>query len=146
MLAVKGARNARLLREANPVRFETAFGTLAGSEWQAALLRDLRVRLPSDRGATLRLFAYPTDAWLYLALPADNPTPFALLRPVYNTPAQIETALERLRQEPPAGVVVNTLYLKQSDPVLGFLRENYRDVGPVGAPGFFRIFAPPARR
>jgi 4-amino-4-deoxy-L-arabinose transferase-like glycosyltransferase len=146
LLAVKGARNARLLREANPVRFETAFGTLAGSEWQAALLRDLRVRLPSDRGATLRLFAYPTDAWLYLALPADNPTPFALLRPVYNTPAQIETALERLRQDPPAGVVVNTLYPKQSDPVLGFLREHYRDVGPVGAPGFFRLFAPPARR
>jgi len=142
LLAVTAARNVRLLREANPVRFDTAFGTLAGAEWQAALLRDLRARLPDDRGTGLRLFAYPTDAWLYLALPADNPTPFALLRPVYNTPVQIETALDRLRQERPAGVVVDTLYVKPDDPVLGFLREHYRDLGTVG--GFFRFFAPPA--
>jgi hypothetical protein len=141
LLVAKAARNVRLLWQANPVRFETAFGTLAGAEWQAAVLRNLRARQPGD-ATTPHLFAYPTDAWLYLALPADNPTPFALLRPVYNTSEQIETALDRLRHDQRASVVVNTLYVKRHDPVLDFLVEHYRDVGPIGAPGFFRLFTP----
>lgn len=32
------------------------------------------------------MLAYPANAWLYLALAADNPTPFCLLKAGYNDP------------------------------------------------------------
>ena len=87
-----------------------------------------------------RLFAYPTDAWLYLALPADNPTPFALLRPVYNTPTQFITAMHRLLMDPQAGVVVNMFAVKPHDPFLAFLTKQYREVTPLVMA--FRLFVP----
>ncbi len=53
---------------------------------------DLQSQLVTGRDAPPRLFAYPSDAWLYLALPADNPTPFCLLSG-YSTPQQFDAKI-----------------------------------------------------
>ena len=142
----KAWTNGRIAWEESPVLYETAFGTLAGSDLQARTLQDLREKVPADGTAPARLFAYPTDAWLYLALPADNPTPFALLRPVYNTPEQMQTAIDRLEQDPRALVLVDGLMVKPDDPFVAYLRLRWRDVAGVGPPVFlgaplFRLYA-----
>src|SRR5262249_57674990 len=87
LVLVKGWTNVRQAWADNPVRYDTAFGKLAGFDLRAATMRDLREKV-REGPAPPRIFAYPTDAWVYLALPADNPTPFALLRPVYYTTEQ----------------------------------------------------------
>lgn len=146
LVLVKAGTNVRLAWEQVPVLYETAFGTLAGSDLQAQTMRDLREKVPADGTGPRRIFAYPTDAWLYLALPADNPTPFALLRPVYNTPEQMQTAIDRLEQDPQALVLVNGLLVKPDDPFVAYLRSRWRDVAGVGPPvlrggPFYRLYA-----
>jgi hypothetical protein len=138
---------ARAWRE-NPVLYETAFGTLAGWPQRAAALRELQAKLDAD-GRTPRVFAYQSDAWLYLALPAENPTPFALLLPSYNTAEQIQEAIDRLERDPEARVVVNVLGPQPGDPVMAYLKDHFQEVasaGPVihGAP-VYRIFERPRR-
>ncbi len=132
IVLVKGWRNAGRAWSENPVLYETAFGTLAGWELRAIALRELRQQLAPDPSAPPPLFAYQADAWLYLALPADNPTPFAQLRPVYNSPAQIQQAIDRLERHPRARVVVNVLGPEPGDPFMAYLREHFRDVGGAG--------------
>lgn len=131
---VKGWVNARLIWKNHPVVYETAFGTLAGQEMHAGMIRDLRAALAVDPAAPPRVFAYPTDAWIYLALPAINPTPFALLRPVYNTPEQIQTAIDRLESDPEALVVVNLLFVKDGDPFIAYLRQHWHEAEGLGPP------------
>jgi hypothetical protein len=138
LVLTKAWTNWRLAWRVNAVRFETAFGTLMAPEVSVGMYHDLRGHLrrlaPADSGGRLRLFAYPTDAWVYLALPADNPTRFALLRPVYNTTEQIQESIDRLDREPGALVLVNRLFLKPDDPVLAWLGEHWRQVAAMGPP------------
>jgi hypothetical protein len=136
LVLVKGWTNARQAWADNPVRYETAFGTLAGSDLQAETVRDLREKVPREAPVPLRIFAYPTDAWVYLALPADNPTPFALLRPVYNTPEQFQTAIDRLEQDPRALVLLNGFSMKADDPFLVYLQSRWPVVTGIGPPVF----------
>lgn len=143
IVVAKGWSNERRAWQENPVLYETAFGTLAGWQMRADTLRELREKLHVD-GRTPRLFAYQNDAWIYLTLPADNPTPFALLHPVYNSPAQVQEAIDRLERDPEARVLVNTLATEPGDPFMEYLKGHFRDVagvGPVvrGAP-VYRIF------
>jgi len=147
---VKGAQNLTDARELTPLRVASGFGTLAVTGTSARILRDLQDRLGA--GPTRpRLFAYPADAWLYLAVPADNPTPFCLLRKGYNTPEQIEVAIARLREDPDAFVSVNWLLLPQDDPIMDLVRREYDLVGgagpaqpPLGLQGLY-LFARRAR-
>ena len=134
VVLVKGATNARLAWAENPLLFDTAYGTLAANSLQAETVRDLRERLRPTVAAPARLFSYPTDAWLYLALPADNPTPFALLRPVYNTPAQFQQAIAHLERDPEALVLLNTLWVKADDPFVAYLAKEWREVAGIGPP------------
>jgi len=136
LVLVKGWTNARQAWADNPVRYETAFGKLAGFDLQAETMRDLREKVPVEGPAPPRIFAYPTDAWVYLALPADNPTPFALLRPVYNTPEQFQTAIDRLEQDPQALVFLNRFSMKPDDPFLVYLRSRWPVVTGIGPPVF----------
>ena len=62
------------------------------------------------------------------------PTPFALLRPVYNTPEQFQTAIARLEQEPRALVLVNGLLVKPDDPFIAYLHGRWREVAGIGPP------------
>jgi len=127
----KGWSNARRSWTENPVLYETAFGTLAGWQVRADTLRELREKLQVD-GRTPRLFAYQNDAWIYLTLPADNPTPFALLHPVYNSPEQVQEAIDRLELYPQARVIVNLLGPEPGDPFMEYLKGHFRDVAGVG--------------
>ena len=129
------ATGGRALGRANaltPVLVPTAFGTIATNETSARMLSDLRAVIPPDADGRRRLFAYPADAWLYLALPADNPTPFCLMMANYNTPEQFDQALARLRSDPSAFVLVRWLQTAKGDPVLAMLREEYEMVGGIG--------------
>jgi hypothetical protein len=131
LVGVKAWRNAALAWQDNPVLTETAFGTIAGPAFQADALRELRPWL-RDAAASPRLYAYPGDAWLYLVLPADNPTPFASLWLRVHTPEQMETAKQRLAREPTTPVLVNTFWVKRDDPFVAYVQANYQDVGGVG--------------
>jgi hypothetical protein len=147
-VALKAWDNVGRAWRENPVLYETAFGTLAGWPQRAAALHELQEKLDVD-GHPARVFAYQSDAWLYLALPADNPTPFALLLPTYNTAEQIQEAIDRLERDPEARVVVNLLGPQPGDPMMSYLRSHFREVasaGPVihGSP-IYRIFERPPR-
>ncbi|MGH7786699.1 MAG: hypothetical protein ACRERC_07515 [Candidatus Binatia bacterium] len=117
--------NREIVRMHTPIRFESAFGTLAGHPRQANLIAGLRANLPVSDDAPARLFAYPGDAWVYLALPADNPTPFALLRPIYNTPEQNQSAIDLIERDPTIAVLVNTMFARNQDPMLTYLNRRF---------------------
>ncbi len=131
-VAAKGARNLAEARGRDPVLVPSAFGTLATSELGAHILRDVQDRLVAGRNERPRLFAYPADAWLYLATPADDPTPFSLLKTGYNTPAQFDTAIARLRADPRAFISVNWLLLGPHDPIMDLIGREYEKVGGLG--------------
>jgi 4-amino-4-deoxy-L-arabinose transferase-like glycosyltransferase len=142
VVLAKGWSNYRLLWNGNPELYPTAFGTLAGSRQTRDLLRELRRKLPTDGPTPPRLLAYPMDAWLYLALPADNPTPFCLLRPGYNTPGQFETAIERLDRDPRAFVLVNVLLGsgKRRDAAFSaYLRTHFHEIARLGPAGQWKM-------
>jgi hypothetical protein len=131
---LKGAGNLVDARERHPVRAPSAFGTLATNERNARVLRELQEWFAAHQRGRPRLFAYPADAWLYLALPADNPTPFCLLLKGYNTPKQFETAIALLRAEPTAFVSLSWLMLRPGDPINAFLDAEYERLGGFGEP------------
>jgi hypothetical protein len=132
----------------HPVFFETAFGRIAGNEREAQTFADLRTLFPNAVVSRPRLYSYSTDADVYLKLPADNPTPFSLLRPGYNTPEQIQEAIDDVRRDPTVRVLVDVLGLRPDDPFLAFLNSSYHPVagvGPVvsGTP-LFHLYTPNA--
>jgi hypothetical protein len=131
MVLAKGW-NTRQLLWGDPVFYDTAFGTIAGTAWQQSTLAALREKVRVDGTAPPRIFAYPTDAWIYLTLPADNPTPFCLLRQRYNTHAQFEIVKERLERDPSAIVFVSTIYSKPSDPFVQHVWARFYVMGRVG--------------
>ena len=131
-VVMKGARNITVMWERNPVLVPSGFGTLALSEAGASVLRDLQHEFPSGRDERPRLFGYPSDAWVYLATPADDPTPFCLLQAGYNTPEQFDTAIARLRADPNAFVLVRWMLLSPADPILELLKREYEVVRGIG--------------
>jgi hypothetical protein len=131
-VVVRGARNLNDAWERSPVLFPSAFGTLASTESSARVLQELQEHVATDQDGRARLFAYPGDAWLYLALPANNPTPFCYLKTGYNTPAQFATAIARLREDPSAFIIVNWLLLAEGDPIMELIRQEYEVVAGLG--------------
>ncbi len=146
IVAAKGWANFALAWEENPVPYDNAFGRIASRDQQRQTIADMRAFLHVDPAAPPRIFAYPTDAWIYLVLPADNPTAFSLLRPVYNTPEQSQTAIDQVDRDPKAMVFVNALFAKKDDPFMQYLNANWHEVaglGPgviLGAP-LYRLYA-----
>ena len=128
---------------ANPALYRTAFGTLAGWPERAEAFRELHEKL-KGAARSLRVFAYQGDAWLYLALPADNPTPFQLLLPAYNTSAQFQQAIDALERDPEARVVVHLVKYESDDPFITYLERNFREVATAApvlrGPPPYRIF------
>ncbi len=119
---VEGWRAARALA---PERYPTAFGTLAGTPLMRALVADLTEHMrnaPADRRS---LFTYPSAPWLYLALPAENPTPFALLIQNYNLPAHFQRVTDILTHRPPDFVLLNTAFLAPDDPIRTLVEQRY---------------------
>jgi hypothetical protein len=146
IVLVKGWVNFNLAWQNNPVLYDNAFGRVAARDLQRDTIRDLREFLHVDGAAPPRIFAFPTDAWIYLALPADNPTAFSLLRPVYNTPEQIQQAIDQVDRDPNAMILLNVLFAKPGDPFVDYLNAHWHDVGGIG-PGIilgaplYRLYA-----
>jgi hypothetical protein len=139
IVLVKGWTNRQLAWKSSPVLFDSAFGTLAGTEVLRDTIRDLREKLQVDEAAPPRLFSYPTDAWIYLALPADNPTPFCILRKGYNTDEQFRIAQEDLDRDPQALVLVHSFGVRPGDPFLKYLEKDFDAIGTVGYP-FYQLY------
>jgi hypothetical protein len=130
-LVLKARSNLVLSREDNPIILPTAFGVIAGTDRYAQTLSELHEILgPSEKPP--HLLSYPTEAWVYLTLPADNPTPFSLLRRGYSTPAQFRQAIDRLEHDPAAMVLVNRAFADADDPMMKFIKTRYREVARVG--------------
>ena len=137
----KGWMNLRGAQDVARERFPTAFGTLAGQGPERRLVERVREILGTDGAESKPLFVYPAEAWLYLAVPADNPTRYSLLLLRYNPPEHFREALARLDAADVEHVVVNASWLRAGDPVLAWLEGRYvpvAGVGPVG--GIFTIY------
>jgi hypothetical protein len=150
IVCAKAWTNFRLAWKESPLVHETAFGTVSMSPLRRDILDDLRAKLQVDDAVPPRLFVHPTDAWIYLTLPADDPTPFCLLRPIYNTPEQFAAAIAAVDRDPAARVVVNALFATPDDPFMQHLKARWHEVTGVGPPVFagtslFRLYAPGPR-
>jgi len=109
VLLSKGRMNLQNAWRQVPERFETAVGELDSTTPMREAFQTVRVVLATTPSSHKTLFSYPADAWFYLAVPADNPTPFDLLLRGYNTPEQFREAAAALREHPPDGLVVSAV-------------------------------------
>ncbi len=82
-VVVKGAGNVVRSRASAPVSFETAFGRLDGDDFLRGLHEGIRRHLVPEPSGRSTLYSYPNDAWMYLALPADDATRFEILAPSF---------------------------------------------------------------
>jgi hypothetical protein len=138
----KGWQTIRLVRSENPVRYETAFGTIAGTEGHRRTFERLQAAVAGVPAGRRIVFSYPNDASLYLTLPGENPTPFALLVPGYNTAEQFRTAFDALERRRADYVIVGILLVKPGDPLMKFLDGRYeRQVG-VNLGGVAFVYTP----
>ena len=131
LLVQKGWSNLLTSWKDNPLSIPTAFGVIAGNEDTVKTLAGLH-HLLGDSEKPAHLFAYPTDAWLYLTLPADNPTPFCLLRPRYNTSDQFQRAIESLNRDRAARILVAQIVVRADDPLMEFVKHHYRELEEFG--------------
>ena len=106
-LARQGAVNLRAARAAAPQRFASAgFGTLDGDAGLERLYRAVARHLVREADGRALLYSYPNDAWLYLALPADNVTPYSLLAANMFPPEDFQRVIATLRARRPGTVVL----------------------------------------
>jgi hypothetical protein len=127
----KGWANMQYAWSLAPERFDSAVGTLYGDASSRQLLRAVQQVLQLSPSQRKTLYSYPADAWLYLAAPADNPSPFAVLVPRYNSPEQFQETIAALQARPPDCVVVN-VGMRQEDPVLRSQAGRYKRLNRVG--------------
>ena len=138
----RGASNLFFYRQLHPVRYATAFGTLAGAtETQQVYegLRDAMQIVPTERRT---LFSYPSDASLYLTVPARNPTPFSLLLRSYDAEQyqQVVDAIERRQID---FVAILAAFVRPDDPVVKAAQDNYVERAKIGSWGLYRVYARP---
>jgi hypothetical protein len=103
------------------------------------LYRAVRRHLVAESDGRNLLYSYPNDAWLYLVLPADNPTPFSLLAPGFFPVDYFELAVRVLRERRPGTVVVlaPVLSVDTSTAIRRAIDDGYHMVEEVGE---FRIY------
>jgi hypothetical protein len=109
-----------------PVRFDTAFGPLRGTPAMERLYRAVERHLAREPDGRAVLYSYPADAWLYLALGADNPTRFSAMVPGFFPPEYVDEVAAVLRAGRPSTVVV--LVGARSDLVLQAMEGVYQPV------------------
>ena len=122
---VKGVRTLERARSASPLRYATAFGTIAGNEANIRMFEAVRAAVERDPPGERWLYSYPDDAWLYLATGARDPTRFSLLLPWYNSPAQVAEAIADVHRRKPGTLVVDVMYAHEDDGVRQALERDY---------------------
>ncbi|HJQ84540.1 MAG TPA: hypothetical protein VKA21_10715, partial [Candidatus Binatia bacterium] len=140
-LALKGTSNLRLAWHYNGNRYESAIGPLDGGPNQGALVERVRELVPPDATGRRVIFVYPSEPWLYLALPADNPTPYGILFRGYNSDAQYARVFEVMEHRPVDYAVVCGALLRRDDPVVLYLKERYDHIGSGGFLNLCKIWA-----
>jgi hypothetical protein len=145
-VALKGRSNLQQAWGLYGERFESAIGTLDGTWTQAQLLERIRETIPVDAEGRRTVFVYPSEPWLYLAVPADNPTPYAIIFRGYNSQAQFARVFDILERRPVNYAVVCGGLLPKDDPVLAHMRVNYERIGVGGPYNTCSIFARPGAR
>src|SRR5262249_12374268 len=108
VLLAEGGGSLARARAAAPSTIDTPFGRLQGDADQARLVAAVRSAVDRDPPGDRLLYAFPGDAWLYLATGARNATPFAIIWPGYNSQAQFDELLGDVRRRRPGTLVVNT--------------------------------------
>lgn len=134
----KGWTNLEYAFRQAPERFESAVGTLRGTAADRQLLEGVRQVLRDERSDHHTLFSYPADAWLYLAAPAENPTPFAILYPGYNSAEQFHTVIDALQKQPADCMVVNVGLVQNGDPFVQVQTARYQRRQTIGV---YEIYA-----
>jgi hypothetical protein len=124
-VAAKGWDNLATQRAASPLRIETAIGRIAGDDGIRGHVEFMQRELAFKAGRP-RIFVYPFDAWIYVAMDADNATPFGLLYARYSPPEHFARVRAALMQQPADFVVVNILRVKAGDPFVPFLAGRYQ--------------------
>jgi hypothetical protein len=141
-LAVGGQAiwNVALLRSAAPLQLETAFGAIRVSAEKQRLYEAVRGQLLPESDGRNVIYSYPNDAWLYLALPADNATPFSFLAPNMFPAKHFQQTAEILRERRPGIVVALALLLSGKDgtTIGSAIDEGYHVVEKVDG---FQIYA-----
>lgn len=135
----KGLATRLAWRSAAPARLQTAYGEIAVDNSLPPLFAAIRQHLvPEPDGRTV-FYSYPNDAWLYLTLPADNPTPFSVIVPGMFPDAHFEQVAEVLRARRPGTVLMFQLLLDnpQADAVKRAVDAGYDQAAEVG---LYRIF------
>jgi len=102
----KAVTNLKRARAAAPVRFETGFGLLQGDAAAEQLFRTVERHLVREPTGRALLYSFPDDAWLYLALPADNATRFSVIVPGFFPDAYVAEVTADLAARRPGTVVV----------------------------------------
>lgn len=137
-LSVQLARNATRMWRNFPITRETAFGRVDfATPGEAALVDQLRELLA--QAGTREFFAYPMYTSLYLTTDSDNPTPFHMMLPGWNTPAQYAAVVQVLETHRLPYVFACAVQPDTPDPILHFLAEHYERVSAGTHPcGLYR--------
>jgi hypothetical protein len=138
VLLAEGGESLARAREAAPLTFDSAFGTLQGDAEQERLVAAVRSAVERDQSGERLLYVFPGDVWLYLATGARNPTPFAILWARYNSPAQIDEVLADVRRRRPGTLVINTVLAPEDNPVRRALERDYEVVAQLPAHRVYR--------
>jgi hypothetical protein len=104
-LGAKAVTNLARARSAAPVTFQTGFGRMQGDAFVAGFFEAVRRNLVRDADGERRLYSYPIDAWLYLALPARDSFGWDILAQGF-PPRYFAEAVDMLRRRDPGTVVV----------------------------------------
>jgi hypothetical protein len=139
----KGWTTLHLVRSAYPVRYETAFGTVAGTEGSRDIFERVQAVVAGVPAARRTIFAYP-NASFYLTLPGENPTPFSLLMAGLDSPEQFRIAFDALERRPPDYVLLGRLYVRPGDPLLRFVAARFVEQTVPSLSGLYFVYSPRA--
>jgi hypothetical protein len=112
----QGIANVGYARALAPVRLETAFGVVQTNADSARLLRAVQAHLVREPDGRSLLYSYPDDAWLYLTVPGDDPTPYSIILASVYPPERVQQVTGPLRARRPGTVVVLTPLASESIP------------------------------
>jgi hypothetical protein len=106
MLVARGATNVERARAAAPMRWESrGFGPLETDPGMRELYEVVDRHLAVEPDGRRLLYSIPADAWLYLALDADNATRFDVLVPGLFPDRWVEEVAAVIRARLPGTVV-----------------------------------------
>jgi hypothetical protein len=127
--------NVAYARAIVPARLVTAFGELRVDPDVARLYHAVQRHLRAEPEGRALLYSYPDDAWLYLALPADDATRFSVLVAGFFPDEYVEEVLATLRARRPGTVVLALPFTPET--VRRVVAEGYAPVEDVWA---YRVF------